>query len=107
MGNDPLLLKNITGLQHIGIPVTDLSKSEAYYARLGFAKIMSAQVPQDGGEPIRVAIMKRGNVIVELYQLTGENLKELHSRRDGPIDHIAFDVKDVEKAFRELKKSRL
>jgi lactoylglutathione lyase len=59
-------------------------------------------VPDPAGA-IHVAMMKRDNVIVELYQLVGKELEELRSRSDGHIDHIAFDVKDIEKAFGELR----
>jgi lactoylglutathione lyase len=102
MGNETLLKNNFSGLQHLGIPVTNLDKSVLFYTRLGFNRVLSAQVPEPAGT-IHVAMMKRDNVIVELYQLTGKELEELRSRSDGHIDHIAFDVKDIDKAFGELK----
>jgi len=64
--------------------------------------VLAAQVPEPSGI-IQVAMMKRDNVIVELYQLTGEELEELRSRSDGHIDHVAFDVKDIDLAFSEIE----
>jgi lactoylglutathione lyase len=44
-------------------------------------------------------------MIIELYQLTPKDLDELRSRKDGHIDHIAFDVADVDAAFREMQEA--
>ena len=102
MGNEILLKNNFNGLQHLGIPVTNLEKSVIFYTKLGFTRVLTSKVPDSAGT-IHVAMMKRDNVIVELYQLVGKELEELRSRSDGHIDHIAFDVKDIEKAFGELR----
>jgi lactoylglutathione lyase len=48
-------------------------------------------------------MMEQNGVIIELYQVTRKEIQNLRKRNDGPVDHIAFDVKDVEKAFYELK----
>jgi len=102
MGNEILLKNNFNGLQHLGIPVTNLEKSVIFYTKLGFTRVLTSKVPDSAGT-IHVAMMKRDNVIVELYQLVGKELEELRSRSDGHIDHIAFDVKDIDNAFGELK----
>lgn len=102
MKNKILLDKNLQGFQHLGVPVTNLNRSVSFYSKLGFKQVMSAQVPKND-DVIHVAMMKHKTIIIELYQLTGDELKELRSRSDGHIDHIAFDVSDVDKAFAELK----
>ena len=102
MKSEILLKDNFRGLQHLGIPVTNLEKSVSFYTKLGFNRVLKAQVNEPTGI-VHVAMMKRENVIVELYQLTGEELEELRSRSDGHIDHVAFDVKDIDAAFSELK----
>jgi len=102
MENEILLKNNFNGLQHLGIPVTNLEQSVTFYTKLGFTRILTSKVPDPAGA-IHVAMMKRDNVIVELYQLVGKELEELRSRSDGHIDHIAFDVIDIDKAFSELK----
>jgi lactoylglutathione lyase len=102
MKSEILLNGNFMGLQHLGNPVTSLERSVTFYSRLGFNRILAAQVLGPAGI-IHVAMMKRENVIIELYQLTGKELEELPSRSDGHIDHIAFDVKDIDAAFNELR----
>jgi lactoylglutathione lyase len=56
-------------------------------------------------DSILVAMMEQKGVIIELYQVTQKEMNKLKSRKDGHIDHIAFDVADVEKAFQELKEA--
>jgi lactoylglutathione lyase len=102
MDKTVLLEGNLNGLQHLGIPVINLDRSVIFYERLGFERVMSAEVPVDE-DAIKVAMMKHGNVIMELYQLTGEELEELRTRKDGHIDHVALHVEDIDKAFKELR----
>jgi len=92
---------NFRGLQHLGIPVTNLDRSVGFYSRLGFAKIHSAHVDESSGQ-VLVAFMEQRGVIIELYQVTENEREMIRSRSDGHIDHIAFDVEDVEEAFQEL-----
>ena len=96
------LLDNFHGLQHIGIPVTNLERSRNFYGRLGFTQAMSAGFLEDG-EPGQCLMMQRGGALVELYQLPPSALAEIRARSDGHVDHIAFDVRDVQAAFAELK----
>lgn len=105
MNEDPKYLKgNFKGLQHLGIPVSNLQNSVSFYTRLGFARIMAShvEVPEEN-DRIVVAMMEQNNVVIELYQVTKKEQEELRKRNDGHVDHIAFDVSDVDKAFLELK----
>lgn len=101
---DIFLQGNIRGLQHLGLPVSNLKNSVNFYASLGFKRIMTSciKVPEEN-DAIQVAMMEQNGVIIELYQVTRKQKEDLKDRKDGPVDHIAFDVKDVEKAFLELK----
>jgi catechol 2,3-dioxygenase-like lactoylglutathione lyase family enzyme len=102
MEDNPMLLKgNLQGLQHIGIPVTDLERSKAFYAQLGFAEVMRTDLP-GAAEPIRVAMMLHEKMTLELYQLAQEERQAIAKRTDGHIDHIALDVIDIEQAYREV-----
>jgi catechol 2,3-dioxygenase-like lactoylglutathione lyase family enzyme len=92
----------INHIQHIGIPVTDIKVSENFYGRLGFVNVMDSSFEYKGGRGV-VAMMKRGGMIIELYQLPDSELLEIKSRKDGHVDHIAFDVDDIGQAFMELK----
>jgi len=96
------LVGNFKGLQHLGIPVTDLETSVGFYSRLGFSRILATHVDEEHGR-VLVAFMEQRGDIIELYQVTDQEREEVRSRSDGHIDHIAFDVADVDEAFQELK----
>ncbi len=92
----------INSIQHIGIPVTDVAASEVFYKRLGFKNVMQAPF-QEGGQPGTCVMMKNKNIIIELYQLPEHKLQEIRNRKDGHIDHITFDVDDIDLAFATLR----
>jgi lactoylglutathione lyase len=92
----------INHIQHIGLPVTNLDVSKAFYEKLGFANVMASGFDHKGGRGA-VAMMQRGAMILELYQMPEAELREIRNRKDGHIDHIAFDVDSIEKAFASLK----
>ena len=93
----------INHLQHIGIPITNLEISQAFYERLGFQRVMNATFLHEG-EKGKVAMMKREAIIIELYQMPEPELSNVKQRKDGRIDHIAFDVDDIDETFGVLKK---
>ncbi|MBN0987661.1 VOC family protein [Amphritea pacifica] len=97
-----LLENNFNGLQHIGIPVTDIQRSITFYRRLGFTVVMEKTFPEGDGETTAV-MMHRAGVIIELYQLPQSQLEEIENRRDGSVDHIAFSVSNIQAAFDEMK----
>lgn len=92
----------INHLQHLGIPVTDITVSEAFYNRLGFIRVMQSAF-NDDGETGTCVMLKNKRIILELYQLPAHKLKEIRDRKDGHIDHITFDVSDIDETFAALK----
>ena len=92
----------ISKIQHIGIPVTNLKQSEAFYESLGFENVMTSTFLHKGEEGI-VSMMQSGDVIIEIYQMPNIELSEIRSRKNGHIDHVAFDVEDIDAVFEELK----
>ena len=92
----------INHLQHVGIPVTDIRVSEAFYNRLGFRNVMQSEFELDGKTGTCI-MMERNTMIIELYQLPDHQLEEIRNRKDGHIDHIAFDVDDIDITFETLK----
>ncbi|NBB22035.1 VOC family protein [Runella sp. CRIBMP] len=94
-----LTLKRI---QHIGIPVTDLARSVAFYEQLGFENVMSSSFEFNGGQG-NVAMMQSGEIIIEIYQMPDSELAEIKNRKDGHVDHVAFDVENIDEAFEQLK----
>jgi len=92
----------INAIQHIGVPVTDIIRSRAFYERLGFTNVMGTTFDHKGDKG-QVAMMKSANMIIELYQMPEKELIEIRHRRDGHVDHIAFDVDDIDLVFKELQ----
>lgn len=95
----------INHIQHIGIPVNDIIISEAFYKKLGFKNIMSSTFEIESEEGGIVAMMERNNMIIELYQMPESKLSEIRDRKNGHIDHIDFDVDDIDITFRKLKEN--
>jgi catechol 2,3-dioxygenase-like lactoylglutathione lyase family enzyme len=92
----------IKKIQHVGIPVTNLELSAAFYKRLGFENAMSSLFTHKDNEG-KVCMMKSGDIIPELYQMPEADLNEIRKRKNGHIDHIAFDVNNIDETFEYLK----
>ncbi|WP_340202071.1 VOC family protein [Ascidiimonas sp. W6] len=92
----------IKKIQHVGIPTIDLEKSKEFYKSIGFEKVMSSSFEYNG-EKGEVVMMKSGEVLIEIYRLPDSELPEIKKRTAGSIDHIAFDVEDVDHVFDNLK----
>jgi len=97
-----ILNDNYTGIQHIGIPVTNIENSKSFYLKLGFVPVMYRTFEDENGSG-QCCMVKRENTLIELYQLPDIELDEIRNRTKGPIDHIAFNVKDITLAYEELK----
>ena len=93
---------SIRSIQHVGIPVTDIRRSQAFYAKLGFVNSMEAPFDYHG-ETGTCIMMQHDNMIIELYQFPASELETIKNRKDGHIDHIAFDVADINATFAALK----
>jgi lactoylglutathione lyase len=92
----------LRGIQHAGIPVTNIKLSEAFYEKLGFKNVMEAPF-QISNEQGTCVMMQRDNMIIELYQMPAPLLQEIRTRKHGHIDHIAFDVADIDETFAIVK----
>ena len=94
----------LKAIQHVGIPVTDIVRSEQFYKNLGFTNVMQATFEHNKSEGTCI-MMQQGNITIELYQLPHSELDSIATRRDGHIDHIAFDVDNIDETFFILKTS--
>jgi catechol 2,3-dioxygenase-like lactoylglutathione lyase family enzyme len=94
----------INRLQHIGLPISDITISENFYKRLGFKPVMRSTFLHEGAEG-KVSMMKRKAIVIELYQMPEPELSKVKQRSDGRIDHIAFDVDDIDETFEVIKKA--
>ncbi|MCD4803037.1 MAG: VOC family protein [Anaerolineales bacterium] len=97
---------NIGGWGHLGIPVTDMDSSRQFYSQFGFEEIAYAEVPV-GDDQVKVSLMENAGFVLEFFQLVGDDLAEVRTRKDGFIDHIAFDVLDADKAYADIKDAGL
>ncbi len=94
--------ENVTGLQHLGIPAADMEKSVKWYTEvLGFEVIEEKKIP----DRCHAAFVKKGNLVIEIYQEGKDFVKEISARKDGHVDHLALNVQDVHAAFEEMKKT--
>ena len=66
---------------------------------------MTSPFEENGGTG-QVSMMELNGMIIEIYQLPEPENAEIRTRKDGHIDHIAFDVDDIDAAFSELKSNQ-
>lgn len=96
-----LLKDNLFDSQHLGIFVTNLERSRKFYEQFGFEQILKYEGPMEP-EPVKLCFLRFNHLTLELVELPGDLKKEVAARSDGHIDHIALNVRDVDKAYKEL-----
>lgn len=77
-----------SGIQHIGIPTGNIEETVLFYEKLGFEKAFETI---NVGE--KVVFLKLNNLVIEAYESKEAKMSS------GAIDHIAIDVKDIEKVY--------
>ena len=85
-----------TGIQHIGIPTKDMEATKAFFAKLGFEPAFETV-----NEGAKVAFLKLENLVIEIYESDEATMKA------GAIDHVAIDVKDIEKVYELINQADL
>ena len=90
------LKEQINGLQHIGVPTKNMEETIAFYGKLGFE--IAFETVNDGD---RVVFLKFGSLVIETYESKDATMKS------GAIDHIALDVKDIEKTYELINQEGL
>lgn len=85
------IVKNIKGVQHIGLPTADMKATEEFYTSLGFENIFTTDL--DG---IKVCFFKMAGVVFETYE------SDAVAGCYGAIDHVSIDVDDVEAVYAEI-----
>lgn len=91
-------MKDILGLAHIGVFVRDLEVSKKFYTEKLDFKVTHETSLEENGRTVKIAFIDCGGCVIELVQLPAPS-----ARRDGPVDHIAFKVKDIENTAKRLK----
>lgn len=92
------LREQLNGIQHIGIPTNDIEITIGFYEKLGF-EVALRTVNEEANE--KVAFLKRNTLVIETYE--NKTAKMEH----GAIDHVAIDVKDIEKVYELINKAGL
>lgn len=88
-------MKEIVGINHVGIRVTSLEKARAFYEQLGFLFLAGPIGP----EPVAIMEHPSGvniNLILNAdSNVSGNVLMDIPERHPG-YTHIALDVDDIE-----------
>jgi catechol 2,3-dioxygenase-like lactoylglutathione lyase family enzyme len=107
----------IRGVHHTAISTGDLDRALKFYRDLlGFEVAMEFEWPK-GTDPAdsitglkdsaaRAAMLKAGNMLVEIFEYSSPTPKEGNSRRpvcDHGITHICVDVVDIDAEYKRLK----
>ncbi len=92
------LREQLNGVQHIGIPTNDIENTIEFYQKLGF-EIAFQTVNEEANE--KVAFLKLHTLVIETYE------NKAAVMQSGVIDHIAIDVKDIEKVYAMINQAGL
>ena len=92
------LKEQLNGVQHIGIPTNDIENTIEFYQKLGF-EIAFQTVNEEANE--KVAFLKLHTLVIETYE------NKAAVMQSGAIDHIAIDVKDIEKVYAMINQAGL
>ncbi len=94
---------NLSHIEHIGIAVKNLEESIAYWEKVfGLKCYAIEEVPE---QKVKTAFFKLGDTKIELLESTdpeGPVGKFIENKGEG-VHHIAFAVKDIEKALMETE----
>ena len=92
------LKEQLNGVQHIGIPTNDIEKTIEFYQKLGF-EIAFQTVNEEANE--KVVFLKLYTLVIETYE------NKAAAMQAGAVDHIAIDVKDIEKVYAMINQAGL
>jgi catechol 2,3-dioxygenase-like lactoylglutathione lyase family enzyme len=92
----------VKGIDNIGVAVTNLARSVAFYEKLGFTK------GYDYEADVKGCTMNAGSAVLFLFQTKLANaqpVKRDPSLAQNPtgLDHISFAVEDVDAIYKDLK----
>ena len=98
-------MKEISGINHVGLRIRDLARSRAFYAVLGFEFI----VGPIGPEPVAVMEHPSGvniNFILNAsYDASADNILMDVSAKHTGYTHIALEIRDRESVKQQLTKA--
>ncbi len=99
-------MKEIVGINHVGIRVKSLESARAFYEQLGFVFLIGPIGP----EPVAIMEHPSGvniNLILNADTETTDNiLMDVPDRYPG-YTHVALDVNDIKSVQAEIEKRRI
>jgi catechol 2,3-dioxygenase-like lactoylglutathione lyase family enzyme len=93
----------LQGWAHLALKVRSLSATKAFYGEMGFEEKGSGYLDTPDGR-LYIAFLEKNGFVLEVIQMTGAGVKELESRGEGHLDHIALEVEDIEEAYYKVRK---
>jgi methylmalonyl-CoA/ethylmalonyl-CoA epimerase len=91
-------------IEHIGVVVKDLETSMKRYAYLLGLEVKEIEEVKVKNSMNKVAFIPVGEVNIELIQTSGQiALAKDFNRETDIIHHIAFEVEDLDKTFKQLQ----
>ncbi|MGE0088283.1 MAG: VOC family protein [Bacteroidales bacterium] len=94
---------SIKGLAHIGILTTDAEQSKNFYTEnLGFRFDFETILHKPDGTSKKLVFVKLNNLLVEFIEPSD---KSLVNKTHGIIDHISFEVNDLDQICDLLKQN--
>ena len=93
----------IKRIEHVGVVVKDVDKSRALWE--GCFGIKLGEVETNPLRPVKLALYPVGESMVELIAGTTPDSKhaKMIAEGKGGINHICFEVEDIDEALAELK----
>lgn len=88
-----MMKENVTGWQHMGIPTNDMDATVEFYKSIGFT--VEYETLDNGN---RVVFLDLNGAKIETYEIAGKAAGVW-----GAVDHIALNVKDLDKALEDVK----
>ncbi len=91
-------------IEHIGIAVKNIEESNTLFEKLfGKPHYKTEEVASEG---VKTSFFKVGENKIELLEATNENspIAKFIAKKGEGVHHIAFDVEDIEKEIKRLKK---
>ena len=94
----------ITGLDHIGIAVSNLNEALGVFEGILGLKLVKTKTVENQG--VRVAMLLAGETKIELLEPTNEEspVAKFIAKKGEGIQHIAFTVTNIENSLEEMKR---
>lgn len=91
-------------IDHVTIVVKDLEKSETFYKKGFGLEVIREWERKEIGLKSRLLGSKKNDTLIELWKWDMPAEEQNKNEREIGINHIAFQVENVEKKIKELKK---